>query len=74
MDPETIQESQNLSMNLATKNSIRNLLNEKLAKLPAGYEELMCDIVNLCVQMYETDMFLEPTEKYMLVKVSHFDI
>ncbi|XP_025103789.1 cytoplasmic FMR1-interacting protein 2-like isoform X2 [Pomacea canaliculata] len=69
MDPETIQESQNLSMNLATKNSIRNLLNEKLAKLPAGYEELMCDIVNLCVQMYETDMFLEPTEKYMLVKV-----
>ncbi|XP_076441680.1 cytoplasmic FMR1-interacting protein 2-like [Babylonia areolata] len=68
MDMETLKESQNLSMNLATKNSIRDSLREKLAEIP-GHEELLADVVNTCVNMYETGLYMEPAEKYLLVKV-----
>ena len=68
MDVESVQESTNLSMNLATKNSIRDTLRKRLVDIP-GHEELLCDIVNTCVHMYETRMYLEPAEKYLLVKV-----
>lgn len=35
-----------------------------------GYEELLADIVNLCVDYYENKMYLTPNEKHMLLKVS----
>ena len=35
-----------------------------------GYEELLADIVNLCVDYYENKMYLTPGEKHMLLKVS----
>lgn len=35
-----------------------------------GYEELLADIVNLCVDYYENKMYLTPSEKHMLLKVS----
>ncbi|KAL8601614.1 hypothetical protein ACOMHN_003880 [Nucella lapillus] len=68
MDMETLRESQNLSMNLATKNSIRDSLREKLADIP-NHEDLLADVVNTCVNMYETGLYVEPSEKYLLVKV-----
>lgn len=34
-----------------------------------GYEELLADIVNLCVDYYENKMYLTPSEKHMLLKV-----
>lgn len=34
-----------------------------------GYEDLLCDVVNICVHMFETKMYLTPSEKHMLVKV-----
>ncbi|KAK7103491.1 cytoplasmic FMR1-interacting protein 1 homolog [Littorina saxatilis] len=68
MDMESLKESQNLSMNLATKNSIRDTLRGNLAAIP-GHEDLLADIVNTCVHMYESRMYLEPAEKYQLVKV-----
>lgn len=34
-----------------------------------GYEELLADIVNLCVDYYENKMYLTPNEKHMLLKV-----
>lgn len=34
-----------------------------------GYEELLADIVNLCVDYYEDKMYLTPNEKHMLLKV-----
>lgn len=37
-----------------------------------GYEELLADIVNLCVDYYENKMYLTPSEKHMLLKVSFF--
>lgn len=34
-----------------------------------GYEELLADIVNLCVDYYEDKLYLTPSEKHMLLKV-----
>ncbi|KAK7504118.1 hypothetical protein BaRGS_00004422, partial [Batillaria attramentaria] len=67
-DMESLKESQNLSMNLATKNSMRDTLRDQLSQVP-GHEDLIADVINTCVTMYETRMYLEPTEKYLLVKV-----
>ena len=67
-DPHTLQESQNLSMFLATQNKIRDTLKQALLEIP-GYDDLMSDIVTLAVYMYENHMYLLPSEKHMLVKV-----
>lgn len=70
-DPATLEESQNLSMFLATQNKIRDELQKTLLGIE-GYEELLADIITICVNMYENKMYLEPSEKYMLVKVSGY--
>ena len=68
-DPQTLQESQNLSMFLATQNKIRDTLKQSLQEVP-GSEDLLSDVVNLAVYMYENHMYLLPSEKHMLVKVN----
>ncbi|XP_053399045.1 cytoplasmic FMR1-interacting protein-like isoform X2 [Mercenaria mercenaria] len=72
-DPATLEESQNLSMFLATQNKIRDTLKNTLQTIP-GYEDLFADIISICVHMYENKMYLEPNEKYMLVKVMAFGL
>lgn len=72
-DSHTLQESQNLSMFLATQNKIRDTVKETLEKIQ-GYEDLLCDVVNICVHMFETKMFMSPEEKHMLVKVMGFGL
>lgn len=67
-DPQTLQESQNLSMFLATQNKIRDMLKQSVQEIP-NYEELLADVVNLAVYMCENKMYLLPCEKHMLVKV-----
>ena len=68
-DPQTLQESQNLSMFLATQNKIRDTLKDTLQQIP-NYDELLCEVVNLAVYMFDNKMYLLPYEKHMLVKVS----
>uniref|UniRef100_A0A1B0CHB8 Putative cytoplasmic fmr1-interacting protein n=1 Tax=Lutzomyia longipalpis TaxID=7200 RepID=A0A1B0CHB8_LUTLO len=72
-DSHTLQESQNLSMFLATQNKIRDAVRETLEKVN-GYEDLMADVVNICVHMFETKMYMTPEEKHMLVKVMGFGL
>uniref|UniRef100_T1IPJ0 Cytoplasmic FMR1-interacting protein n=1 Tax=Strigamia maritima TaxID=126957 RepID=T1IPJ0_STRMM len=72
-DSQALQESQNLSMFLATQNKIRDTLKENLEKIP-GYEDLLADVVNISVQMFESKMYLTPSEKHMLVKVMGFGL
>ena len=62
------QEFHNLTTFLATTNSIRDPLKDSLTVIP-GYEDILADIVNICVQMFENKMYLGHTEKNMLVKV-----
>uniref|UniRef100_A0A8C7WNC4 Cytoplasmic FMR1 interacting protein 2 n=1 Tax=Oryzias sinensis TaxID=183150 RepID=A0A8C7WNC4_9TELE len=69
-DPQSIQESQNLSMFLANHNRITQCLHQQLEVIP-GYEELLADIVNICVDYYENKMYLTPSEKHMLLKVCY---
>lgn len=45
-------------------------LHQQLEVIP-GYEELLADIVNICVDYYENKMYLTPSEKHMLLKVPH---
>uniref|UniRef100_A0A452INV9 CYRIA/CYRIB Rac1 binding domain-containing protein n=1 Tax=Gopherus agassizii TaxID=38772 RepID=A0A452INV9_9SAUR len=72
-DPQSIQESQNLSMFLANHNKITQSLQQQLEVI-SGYEELLADIVNLCVDYYENKMYLTPSEKHMLLKVMGFGL
>nr|XP_058150780.1 cytoplasmic FMR1-interacting protein 1 isoform X1 [Dasypus novemcinctus] len=72
-DPQSIQESQNLSMFLANHNKITQSLQQQLEVI-SGYEELLADIVNLCVDYYENKMYLTPGEKHMLLKVMGFGL
>uniref|UniRef100_A0A8C4ST04 Cytoplasmic FMR1-interacting protein n=1 Tax=Erpetoichthys calabaricus TaxID=27687 RepID=A0A8C4ST04_ERPCA len=48
-------------------------LQQQLEVIP-GYEELLADIVNLCVDYYENKMYLTPNEKHMLLKVMGFGL
>ena len=72
-DSQALQESQNLSMFLATQGKIRDTLKENLEKI-RNYEELFCDIVNTAITMYENKSYLTPAEKHTLVKVTLFGI
>uniref|UniRef100_A0A7N6FFR2 Cytoplasmic FMR1-interacting protein n=1 Tax=Anabas testudineus TaxID=64144 RepID=A0A7N6FFR2_ANATE len=72
-EPSSIQESQNLSMFLANHNKITQSLQQQLEVIH-GYEELLADIVNLCVDYYENKMYLTPSEKHMLLKVMGFGL
>ncbi|XP_061416074.1 cytoplasmic FMR1-interacting protein 2 isoform X1 [Lethenteron reissneri] len=72
-DPQSIQESQNLSMFLANHNRITQSLQQQLEVIP-GYEELLADIVNLCMDYYEGRMYLTPGEKHTLLKVMGFGL
>ena len=47
---------------------IRDSLKSALMKIP-GYEDLLAEVVSICVHMYENKMYLGPQEKNMLVKV-----
>jgi len=72
-DSQALQESQNLSMFLATQGKIRDTLKENLEKI-RNYEELFCDIVNTAITMYENKAYLTPAEKHTLVKVMGFSL
>uniref|UniRef100_A0AAY5EBG1 CYRIA/CYRIB Rac1 binding domain-containing protein n=1 Tax=Electrophorus electricus TaxID=8005 RepID=A0AAY5EBG1_ELEEL len=72
-EPSSIQESQNLSMFLANHNKITQSLQQQLEVINS-YEELLADIVNLCVDYYENKMYLTPSEKHMLLKVMGFGL
>ncbi|XP_064817242.1 cytoplasmic FMR1-interacting protein 1 homolog [Oncorhynchus masou masou] len=72
-EPSSIQESQNLSMFLANHNKITQSLQQQLEVIN-GHDELLADIVNLCVDYYENRMYLTPNEKHMLLKVMGFGL
>ena len=66
-DSQALQESQNLSMFLATQGKIRDTLKENLEKIK-GHEDLFCDIINTSMHQYENKDYLTPAEKHLLVK------
>lgn len=57
-----------LGRSVAGSPALFQSLQQQLEVIP-GYEELLADIVNLCVDYYENRMYLTPSEKHMLLKV-----
>ncbi|XP_040569024.1 cytoplasmic FMR1-interacting protein [Lepeophtheirus salmonis] len=72
-DSQKLQESQNLSMFLATQGKIRDTLKDGLENI-RNFEDLFCDIINICQNMFENKSYLTPAEKHMLVKVMSFSL
>ncbi|XP_063952182.1 cytoplasmic FMR1-interacting protein 2-like [Lytechinus pictus] len=68
IDIAAVQESQKMTMFLATNQSITNTLKATLVKIE-GYEDMIADVVNLCVKLFDNDQFVLPAEKHLLVKV-----
>ncbi|TRY88802.1 hypothetical protein DNTS_015017 [Danionella cerebrum] len=57
----------------AVLDELKNMKCSQLEVIP-GYEELLADIVNICVDYYENKMYLTPSEKHMLLKVMGFGL
>ena len=55
-------------MFLATHDIITSKLKTSLEEIE-GYDELLSDIINLCVHFYEFRMYVLPKEKHLLLKV-----
>ncbi|CAI4224390.1 unnamed protein product [Auanema sp. JU1783] len=72
-DTQTIHDMQNLSMFLATQNKIKDTLRDEMVKIE-GYEELLADVVNICAHMFENQLYLNPSERHMFVKVIAFSL
>ena len=72
-DEKALQESQNLTMFLATHDIITAKLKSSLEEIE-GYDELLSDIINLCVNFYEFKMYVLPKEKHLLLKVCVFSM
>lgn len=70
-DSQKLQESQNLSVFLATPNKIRANLSEALEKIQNS-EEVLADVISICVNMFDQQLFVTVEEKHMLVKVIGF--
>jgi hypothetical protein len=68
-DPKDMTRMEAFSMFLATTNSIMMKVKLSMNEVQ-GYEGLMCDIINTCLDKYENHVYLKPTEKHVLVKVS----
>ena len=72
-DSQAITESQNLTMFLANHGSIREELKKALEKIK-NFEELLGDIINICLVLFENKYYISPAEKHMLVKVIGFGL
>ncbi|MCP9257864.1 Cytoplasmic FMR1-interacting protein [Dirofilaria immitis] len=70
-DTKTLHEMQNLSMFLATQNKIKDALKSELQSIES-YEEVLADVVNICVILFENHMYITPAERHMFVKVIAF--
>lgn len=68
-DSQALQESQTLSMFLATQNKIRDTIKSSLQKIEA-YDDLLADVISICLSIYENQWYATPAEKHMLIKVS----
>ncbi|CAJ0578602.1 unnamed protein product, partial [Mesorhabditis spiculigera] len=64
---ETFRELHDLIMFLADFNKIKDILIEEIIKVES-YEDLMCDICNICIKKLETRQYVSPSEKYIYIR------
>lgn len=64
----TVNEMQKVSMFLATQKIIRDKLKDCLSQID-GFEDILAEIINSSVSMYENRVYVLPEEKHTLVMV-----
>ncbi len=69
----TVNEMQKVSMFLATQKIIRDKLKESLSQID-GFEDILAEIINSSVAMYENRVYVLPEEKHTLVMVIAFSL
>lgn len=68
-DPAAFAETQQMSNFLATQNFILSSLKRALDGTE-NFEDLLCEIVSVCVSAYEEHKYASPNEKHSLLKVN----
>jgi len=66
-DPKVIQEAQAMTMFLGTHYIFRSKIKEQIQAIP-GYEDILCEVINVSLHSYEQGTFLTPNNKHNLVK------
>ncbi|VDM25559.1 unnamed protein product [Hydatigera taeniaeformis] len=69
----TVNEMQKVSMFLATQKIIRDKLKDSLSQID-GFEDILAEIINSSVNMYENRVYVLPEEKHTLVMVIAFSL
>lgn len=69
----TVNEMQKVSMFLATQKIIRDKLKDNLSQID-GFEDILAEIINSSVYMYENHVYVLPEEKHTLVMVIAFSL
>ncbi|KAK2176606.1 hypothetical protein NP493_652g02000 [Ridgeia piscesae] len=72
-DVKRMEESQQLSMFLGTHNCILTTMKTAFQQV-TGFQDILCEIVNICIHTYENNLYLTPAEKHSLVKIIGFSI
>jgi hypothetical protein len=72
-DPE-IQILPKLGFFLASKDQFANGLKTQLASINNYYEDVFCDMINLCSEKIESNVFLQPNAKHMYLRVSAHNV
>ncbi|KAI0228538.1 Cytoplasmic FMR1-interacting protein [Lamellibrachia satsuma] len=72
-DVQRMEESQQLSMFLGTHNCILTTVKAAFQKV-TGFQDVLCDIVSVCIHTHENNLYLTPAEKHSIVKIMGFSI
>ena len=68
INPEDIQEEREVGFFLAMQNSITSKLQASLQEIDR-YDEVLAEIANECLSMFEQHQYILPAEKHLLLKV-----
>uniref|UniRef100_A0AC35U6R8 Cytoplasmic FMR1-interacting protein n=1 Tax=Rhabditophanes sp. KR3021 TaxID=114890 RepID=A0AC35U6R8_9BILA len=72
-NPDSFDQMHKLSTFLATQNKIKEDLRKELQLIP-GFDEILCDIINIYVYLFDNQMYGTPDERHMFLKVIAFSL
>ena len=67
-NPDDMMAEREIAVFLASQNSITQKLQKDLQSIER-YDEVLVEILNECLTMYENKIYLLPTDKHMFLKV-----
>ena len=68
MNPAAVTEEREVAFFLATQNSITNKLRDTLEGIEY-YDDVLGEIVNECISLYEKQRYVLASDKHMFLKV-----